>query len=297
MNEGRPSETAKKVALNILTLGEKPDMRGVLPPGIVEATEELLTTSGAASTKIANRHRSPWMMRVYEAFDFMMPGQFEAFAHRKAFIERQVRESIAAGAGQVLVLGAGYDTLGWRLSPEFPNVTFFEIDHPATAHIKAKGIETMGPRINLHLIARDLSLNKLVDVMNNEPNWDRTTPAIIVAEGLLQYLSTEAVRDLFTQCAAIAEAGRIAFTYIPTHPDGGPDAGPWKAFILWLLKIGGEPWLWSIRPDQLNLFLGSTGWTSSSELLGEDTQRGVELYAVARRSGRKKHFQEERANA
>jgi len=28
----------------------------------------------------------------------MMPGQFEAFAHRKAFCERQVRETIAAGA-------------------------------------------------------------------------------------------------------------------------------------------------------------------------------------------------------
>lgn len=66
----------------------------------------------------------------------MMPGQFVAFAHRKAFCERQVREGIGAGASQVLVLGAGYDTMGWRLAPEFSGVSFFEIDHPATARLK-----------------------------------------------------------------------------------------------------------------------------------------------------------------
>jgi O-methyltransferase involved in polyketide biosynthesis len=63
----------------------------------------------------------------------MMRGQFEAFGHRKAFCERQVREGIGAGAAQILVLGAGYDTLGWWLAPEFKSVNFFEIDHPATA--------------------------------------------------------------------------------------------------------------------------------------------------------------------
>jgi len=42
------------------------------------------------------------MARLYDAFDWMMPGQFEAFAERKAFCERQVRQGIAAGAPQVL---------------------------------------------------------------------------------------------------------------------------------------------------------------------------------------------------
>ncbi len=66
---------------------------------------------------------------------------------------------------QVLVLGAGYDTMGWRLAPEFAGVDFFEIDHPATARLKAKGIGAMGPRDNLHLIAEDLGERRLVDVL------------------------------------------------------------------------------------------------------------------------------------
>ena len=42
MREDRPSKTAYKVALNVLTLGAKPGMDEVLPPGIVDATEKLL---------------------------------------------------------------------------------------------------------------------------------------------------------------------------------------------------------------------------------------------------------------
>jgi len=98
MNDLKPSKTAYKVALNILTLGEKPEMAGVPPPGIVEATEKLLIASAAAGKRTIHWSRSAWMIRGYEAFDWMMPGQFEAFAHRKAFCERQVQMAIAAKA-------------------------------------------------------------------------------------------------------------------------------------------------------------------------------------------------------
>lgn len=133
MHDKKPSKTAYKVALNILTLGAKPDMVGVLPPGLVDATEQLLIASGAASAKTVRRSRSARMARVYEALR-------------------------------------------------------------------------------------------------------------IVAEGLLQYLEPQAVRGLFAQCASIAGDSRIAFTYIPTREDGRPDAGPRTQFVLWPLKVGGEPW-------------------------------------------------------
>ena len=284
MNDSKPSKTAYKVALNILTLGEKPEMENILPPGIVDATEKLLTASGAVGESSVRWSRSAWAIRVYEAFDWMMPGQFEAFAHRKAFCERQVREAIATDVSQVLVLGAGYDTMGWRLALQFPHVSFFEIDHPATASLKAAGIDKMGPRSNLYLIAVDLGERKLVDVLLEDENWDRAAPTIILAEGLLQYLPPQAVQDLFTQCAAVSSESRIAFTYIPTGPDGQPDAGPWTRLVLWLLKKSGEPWLWSIHPEAIDYFLEISGWTNAPELVGESAKHGVEFYAVATKS-------------
>jgi methyltransferase (TIGR00027 family) len=222
------------------------------------------------------------MVSVYEAFDWMMRGQFEAFGHRKAFCERQVREGIGAGATQILVLGAGYDTLGWRLAPEFTSVNFFEIDHPATAGLKAKGIEQMGQRSNLHLLAENLAERRLVDVLSVNETWDRTAQTVIVAEGLLMYLPPPAPRELFGQCAAIGGAGsRIAFTYIGTGADGRPDAGRWTGLVLWILKVSREPWLWSIRPEELGGFLEESGWTNAPELVGTTIRHGVEYLGVA----------------
>ncbi|MFC1739431.1 class I SAM-dependent methyltransferase [Planctomycetota bacterium] len=284
MRKEKPSRTAYKVALNILTLGAKPEMDEVLPTGIVDATERLLIASGAASATVVRWHRSPKMVSIYEAFDWMIPGQFEAFAHRKAFCEHQVRDGINAGTTQILVLGAGYDTMGWRLAPNFPDVNFFEIDHPATTRLKAKGIKGMGQYDNLHLIPEDLSKRKLVDVLKSHKSWDEEAQAVIIAEGLLMYLPSSAVHDLFRQCASISGTGtRIAFTYIGKGADGRPDAGRWTGLLLWILKVNGEPWLWSIQPDRLSRVLKENGWTYSPELVGEINKRGVEFFGTARK--------------
>jgi methyltransferase (TIGR00027 family) len=225
------------------------------------------------------------MLSVYEAFDWMLPGQFEAFAHRKSFCERQVRDGIGAGATQILVLGAGYDTMGWRMAPEFPGVNFYEIDHPATARLKARGIDALGRRDNLVLIAEDLGNQKLTDVLMTDASWDKGAGTVIVAEGLLIYLSPEAVSDLFCQCAAIAGVqSRIVFSYIPTGVDGRPDVGRWTGLMLWLQKVAGEPWTWSMRPEELGAFLEETGWTIAPEQEGTSRKHGVEFYAVATKS-------------
>ena len=282
MHKDKPSRTAYKVALNLVTLGAKPEMNKLLPAGIVPATEKLLVASGAAGERTVRWSRSQRMVSVYEAFDWMLPGQFEAFAHRKAFCERQVREGIDGGATQILVLGAGYDTLGRRLAPEFSGVNFFEIDHPATARLKARGIDAIGRPKNLRLIAEDLGKQKLSDVLKADNSWDESAQTVIVAEGLVMYLSPEAVRDLFCQCAAVTGGGsRVAFSYIPIGADGRPDAGRWTGLMLWLQKTGGEPWEWSIRPEALGQFLEETGWTIAPEQAGEARKYGIEFFAAA----------------
>jgi len=282
MRKNKPSRTAYKVALCVVTLGAKPGMDRFLPPGIVQTTETLLVSSGVARARTVRWARSRKAVSVYEAFDWMLPGQFEAFAHRKAFCEHHVRDGIGNGATQILVLGAGYDTLGWRLAPEFPGVNFFEIDHPATALLKLRGIEAMGQRDNLFLIAEDLGERKLVDVLKIHESWDQSAPTVIVAEGLMMYLPAEAVRKLFSQCAEIAGVGsRIAYSYIPTGADGRPDVGRWTGLMLWLQKVIGEPWLWSIRPEELNSFLEPLGWEKTQDAEDSTNKYGVEYFAVA----------------
>ena len=140
----------------------------------------------------------------------------------------------------------------------------------------------MGSRDNLCLIAADLGKRKLVNVLTDNPLWDRSAPTIIVAEGLVMYLSPDTVYDMFCQCAAITAPGsRIAFTYIPRGADGRPDVGRWTGLMLWLQRVIGEPWIWSTRPEELGPFLEESGWTNAPELAGVTDKHGVEFFAVA----------------
>lgn len=281
MQTSRPSTTARKVALNVVTLGTRRGMEEVLPLGIVEATAELLVAAGVSQDAV-RFSRSQLAVGLYLAFDWLMPGQFEAFGDRKAFFERQVRASIEAGASQVLILGAGYDTLCWRLAPEFPGVNFFEIDHPGTGHLKEKAIKAMGQKGNHHLIAEDLGQRQLGDVLQANAVWDSTAVTVIVAEGLLMYLPPTAVRALFDQCATVTGVGsRIAFSYVGTTANGDPDAGPWTWLVLWLLQVIGEPWLWSIQPEALGPFLQQSRWTLAPNLIKQSAKIGVEHVGVA----------------
>lgn len=96
------------------------------------------------------------------------------------------------------------------------------------------------------------------------------------------YLLPEAVRDLFCQCAVISGSGsRIAFSYIPSGADGRPDVGRWTGLMLWLQKVVGEPWTWSIHPEELDLFLKETGWTNAPTLAETTRKYGVEFFVVA----------------
>ncbi len=140
----------------------------------------------------------------------------------------------------------------------------------------------MGKRDNLRLIAEDLGQRQLGDVLKADTTWDPTAPTVMVAEALLMYLPPEAVRTVFDQCAAVTGAGsRIAFTYVGATAKGFPDAGPWTWLVLWLLKAGGEPWLWSIQPEKLGPFLQENHWTIAPDLMKQSDKYGVEHFGVA----------------
>ncbi|MCG8669321.1 MAG: hypothetical protein MI867_07885 [Pseudomonadales bacterium] len=103
MNKSKPSKTALKVAMNLVTLSTKPGMESLIPVGLIEATEKLLISSGEVSPRMMRWAHSPKMLSIYEAFNFLLPGQFEAFAHRKMLIETQTRKAIEAGVEHYVV--------------------------------------------------------------------------------------------------------------------------------------------------------------------------------------------------
>lgn len=282
--KNKPSQTALKVSLNIIALTNVPEVATVLPEGIVEATSKILSASEATPQRRIDIHHSPKVTSLYKKFDWLLPGQFVSFAYRKAFCEDSVRKSIEDGATQVLVLGAGYDTLGLRLATQYPDVKFFEIDSPSTANSKIEGLIKIGKPENLIVIPEDLGEKALKKVLVENIDWDSEAKSVIIAEGLLQYLTPSAVKELFSQCNIVTgEGSKIAFTYTGKGENGKPYAGPHTKLVMWILKITGEPWLWSATKYELKKLLTETGWKYTEVDNKYKNRSGIEFYAIAQK--------------
>jgi hypothetical protein len=240
VKEGRISQTALKVALGLITLSIKDDWAERLPVGMVEASERLLLASGSPGygPGLMRASKQGWMIRVYQIQDRMMPGQWEAFGHRKIFVR------------------------------------FFEVDHPATSAAKAKGVALEGQPPNMIQIAADLGEHSLSKVLAQESDWQDSQPSVLLAEGLLQYLSDEEVHGLLREAADCTPPGsRIIFTH--AIPDE-------RKLLQMILRVTGEPFRSAVASADLPAYIEGTGWTLLSEV-DDDPAHGIERYAVAER--------------
>ena len=90
--------------------------------------------------------------------------------------------------------------------------------------------------------------------------YDRQAQTLVSAEGLLMYLTPEAVADLLRfvtdSCGAHS---RIVFSFIGTDAQGRPHIGRSHRLIRCLLKLLGEPFRWGIQADDLPAFLKPLG--------------------------------------
>jgi methyltransferase (TIGR00027 family) len=278
VKENKPSGTALGVAAIILALSVDSEQPDLVTTEYVEKLSRLMTASGEMSGLAVRFYQTrigAWLLR--KIIDKRLPGQSAHFGRRKLYFEEQARQAISAGARQVLVLGAGYDLLCLRLAPEYPDVRWIEIDHPATASAKRRGLEAVGSSQNLRQIPVDLSQMSLLEVLKSEVSWNETDCSFVIAEGLTQYLTEDVVKQLFhTVDSQTGPSSRFGFTFVGWRDEENrPDAGPYTDKLLAEFEQRGEPWLWGIAAEALPEFMEKTPW----KLIDRVTPAGVESFA------------------
>jgi methyltransferase (TIGR00027 family) len=117
----------------------------------------------------------------------------------------------------VLIVAAGYDTLAYRLSKEYPSVQFFELDHPATSAVKRRAIQALQAEDRVHLIAGDLTEASLETILRSSGHYGGTEhrfpmykTTIVVVEGLTFYLTEAQNIQLLREIAQCTGPGSIA---------------------------------------------------------------------------------------
>ncbi len=265
MPPNRPSLTAIKVARELVLLGRNEHIGPLLPAGAAKVTEELLLATGGLK---------PWMLHLYDSprqrvwiersRDLLYPGLSARLGLRKRFMDDEIRDAIEAGATQILVVGAGYDTACMRLAPELEECLFVEIDHPGTHGSKSDAVEALGRLpANLKLLGVDLAESTLSETLAaRSVGWDPRATSIVIAEGLLMYLSEAEISSFLEAVYGLTGLGsRVAFTYVGCDAWGRPDIGRGSLLLRQFFWLIGERLKWCVPSEEaLAAFVADHGW-------------------------------------
>src|SRR5437763_3854854 len=141
---------------------------------------------------------------LLRSIDRRWPGARSSAIARTRLIDDWLHESIAGGAGQVLILGSGFDSRAWRL-PALRRVAVFEIDHPATSAEKRRRLAAIGAApTNVSFVAADFERDTLAETMKRS-SFDPAKPAVVIWEGVTNYLTAEAVDETLRWIGRLAK--------------------------------------------------------------------------------------------
>ncbi|MDE0024847.1 MAG: class I SAM-dependent methyltransferase [Spirochaetaceae bacterium] len=198
---------------------------------------------------------------------------------RPRFAEDHLREAIAAGARQYVILGAGLDSFCLRQGDLADRLRIFEVDHPASQSMKRDKLLKINDHLPANLVFTpvDFETEHLDDALTRA-GYDTSVPAFFSWLGTTYYLTRDAIRDTLDRVAAVAAPGtRIALDYkYPRHlvPDDG---------LLFADKLDqfvarrGEPMLSMFTPDELNAEFRRAGFTELDHVSPEQqAQRYLE---------------------
>lgn len=281
MKEPGASQTAWIVAAATASLALDPALGRLVPPAAVQPTLACLrapASGGGWKRRTIRWWGRPWCRRLIRRYESArLPGFSLHVAARKRLIEDACRDAIAHGFRQVVVLGAGYDTLALRLHREFPRVHCVEVDRAPTQRVKrSAALARELPSPTLDLVAADLSRQDLVEVLGACPAFRPGLDTVYIAEGLLMYLSESAVSGLVASVGAHGggSAGRVrlVFTFMEPGPGGtAAFAGASPRVDRWLRRQG-EPLRWGIRREAIGPWLAARGF-DLLDLAGPQTFR------------------------
>jgi methyltransferase (TIGR00027 family) len=212
-----------------------------------------------------------WRRKVVALTDGKAPGLWAEMVCRKRYLDDQVRAALDAGIGQLLVLGAGFDTRGYRLAE--PPVTVYEIDLPANVATKRARVTAVLGAVPGHvrLVPVDLGTEDLAESLRaNGFRFDE--PVMVVWEAVTQYLTEAAVRRTLALLGTTAPGSRLAVTFVRQDFLDGTNTyqadGLYQSFVR-----ERRIWLFGQHPDQVASLLAEHGWTEREQLGGAELRQ------------------------
>lgn len=177
----RPSLTARNVAV----------LRAASP------RPSVATGDPSGDDRLARSLRAPVPVQL--------PGMAAYIAARTSFFDDQLLAACERGAGQVVILGAGYDGRPVRFRQ--PNVAFFEVDHPDTQADKRRRLADLDvDATDVRWVELDIGHDR-ADTVLATSGHEASVKTHFMCEGVTAYLPIAVLRELLRSVRSCAAPG------------------------------------------------------------------------------------------
>jgi methyltransferase (TIGR00027 family) len=191
--------------------------------------------------------------------DRAWPGVRHSGIARTRLIDDMLATALGDGIDQLVIVGAGFDGRAYRLH-DLQRAHVFEIDHPQTSAVKRQFL-----RHSLKVLPGHVTFLE-VDIEHQElghalasSRFDAARRAFFLCEGVLDYLTEQAVDRVIRIIGGTAPGSQVLFTYLHRGLlDGSAEFGC-TGWIGQTLRRLGEVWVSGLYPHELAGYLRARG--------------------------------------
>jgi methyltransferase (TIGR00027 family) len=192
------------------------------------------------------------------------------FLVRTRFIDDGLTRAVRAGATQVVILGAGFDSRAYRLRRQLRHAKVFEVDYgPTQAFKKRRALAALGPPpSNLVYVPIDFTREQLGEVLLRA-GYQPRRKTFFIWEGVTMYIPEEAVRATLQFVARRSASGSaIVFDHLSSTAVDAALAPESRRPFLDRMRAQGEPQIFGLAAGTEQAFVSSVGLTLVRHVFG-----------------------------
>lgn len=268
MKSGRFSRTAVSVALGTILAKYEVGTSHLVPDSAALWAHKIVDGLPLSDRVAGKLLRHGWFRKIAKKRERRtVPGIVAHYALRKRAIEQAVRSAIEGGCRQLVIVGAGFDSLGPRIAEE-KSAKVFELDWPATQKLKRSVVEAAG--VEVRYVPVDLEKDGVAAPLLKSDGFDRETPTVFVLEGVLMYLPWSVACQVLTECSTCTKRSVIVGTMMELSPEGNPAFRSCEEQVEQYLVRLGEPFKFGAHPGDVCDMLENIGLKLVDMLEAED---------------------------
>ena len=179
---------------------------------------------------------------------------------RTRFIDDALVNWLEKGSGQVVSMGAGFDTRAYRI-PGIDHSRTFELDLPEPQDFKRDYLRKASSPFppNVTYVPIDFDQQSISEEMENA-GFQIGERTFFIWEGVTQYITAEAVDATISFAARSMPGSQIAFTYIHRGIVDGSERSAVDERIISRVERRGMPWVFGLDPDDFAEWLARRGF-------------------------------------